>query len=244
MPFQIKSGMRLFLISAIILLAVSSRASQNQFLLTSPFGKQRVQVNGIKYLIDSIGTRIVTNYPKFDTLCFLSQGPRLIEPILCNFKPDSSYCIAPACCGSLDIIPMSKLVNDSLRFWKLETDLPKIQKQLMDKPYISIRTKPSPKDSVYAWHSDAACKTEYKLITDDLWRLGVPPKCFYWSNVTTIQFFKIDNSLPAHEVTDFEEFLGIKNIVELTSISFRLFDNERFVLIYDESINSVTLEYE
>jgi len=114
----------------------------------------------------------------------------------------------------------------------------------MNKPFISIRTKRNPKDSIYAWHADFACETEYKLINSTLWRLGIPPKCFYWNNFTTITFFKTDEKMQKHEMTNLEEFLDMKNIIELASIKFILFDNEKFIIIFDERNNSITLEYE
>lgn len=218
--------------------------SQKQFTLNSSIGATTVKINGIQYHVDSIGTKIRTNYPKFDTLVFLADAPNINTPIICNFKSDTVYTISGACCGSLDIIPASKFEHDSLALWDFEKDFDKIQNQLMDRPFISIKTKKSPKDSIYAWHADAACMTEHRTINKELWQMGVPPKCFYWNNITTIQFFKTDKTMLKHEKTSLEEFLSIDNIVELTDISFRLFDNERFVIIYDEKTNKCTLEYE
>lgn len=236
--------MKTIFILTIFYLNVTYCFSQKQFTLNSSIGSTTVKINGIQYQAESIGTKIKTNYPKFDTLVFLGEAPNIDRPIICNFKPDTVYTISVACCGSLDIIPASKFKNDSLSIWDFEKDFDKIQNQLMDRPFISIRTLSDPKDSVYAWHADAACETEHKLINTKLWQLGVPPKCFYWNNITTIQFFKTDKTIPKHETTDLEEFLAIDNIVELTDISFRLFDNERFVITYDEKTNKCTLEYE
>jgi hypothetical protein len=202
-----------------------------------------VVINGKSYTIDSVGTKIRTNYPNFDTLVFKPEHWEFKTIIICNFKPDSTYSITGACCGSLDIVPQSKLKCDSLNYWGAE-DFTKIQEQLLDKPFISIKTKSTTKDSIFAWHADAACNTKHNVINTNPWQLGVPPKCFYWSNITTIQFFKTDDKLPKHEDTHLEEFIGIKNIVELASISFRLFDNQRFLLIYDDIKNTVKLEYE
>ena len=216
--------------------------SQNRFTLNSLVDLQTVQINGKQYSIDSIGTKIKTNYPDFDTIVFLSYYDNC--PIICNFKPDSIYSITGACCDEVDIIPQSKLNNDSLHIWDFEKDHEKILNQLMNKPFISIRTKKNPKDSIYAWHADITCETEYKLINSRLWHLGVPPKGFYWNNITTIQFFKTDNKMPNHPTTGLEEFLGIKNVVELASISFLLFDNERFIIIYDEEKNIARIRYE
>lgn len=218
--------------------------AQKTFTLNSDIGPTLVKVNGKQYQVDSIGTRIKTNYPKFDKLVFVRGAPNINEVILCNFKPDSTYSVSVACCGSFDIIPASKFKNDSLSLWDYEIEFYKIQNHLMDRPFISIQTKEDPKDSIYAWHADAACGTEHKVINTNLWQLGVPPKCFYWNNITTIQFFKTDNTMPKHDITHLEEFLSINNIVELTDISFRLFDNERFVIIYDEKKNKATLHYE
>lgn len=217
---------------------------QKNFSLNSSIGFTTVKINGELYQVDSITIKIKTNYPKFDTLVFLANAPNINIPIICNFKPDSAYSISVACCSSLDIIPTSKFKNDSLSIWDYEKDFYKIQKQLMDRPFISIKTNETPKDRIYAWHADAACETKHKIINSTLWRLGIPPKCFYWNNITTIQFFRTDEKMAKHEETDLEEFLQIKNIVELSSISFRLFDNERFVIIYDEKSNSIKLEHE
>lgn len=243
MPIK-TTAMKRILILTIFYLNVTYCFSQKQFTLNSSIGSTTIKINGIQYQADSIGTKIKTNYPKFDTLVFLGDVPNINRPIICNFKPDTVYTISVACCGSLDIISVSKFKNDSLSIWDLEEDFDKIQNQLMDRPFISIRTKRNPKDSIYAWHADAACMTEHKIINSSLWRFGIPPKCFYWNNITTFQFFKTDDKLPKHEETDLEEFLQIKNIVELSSISFRLFDNERFVIIYDENSNNIKLEYE
>jgi len=238
------TAMKTILILTFFYLNVTYCFSQKQFTLHSSIGSTIVKINGIEYQADSIGTKIRTNYPKFDTLVFLRDAPNINRPIICNFKPDTVYTISVACCGSLDIIPASKFKNDSLSIWDFEEDFDKIQNQLMDKPFISIRTNGNHKDSIYAWHADAACMTEHKLINSTLWRLGIPPKCFYWNNITTIQFFTTDEKIAKHEETDLEDFLQIKNIVELSSISFRLFDNERFVITYDEKNKSVKLEYE
>lgn len=225
-------------------IVISNCNSQGNFLLKSNVDKQEVIINGIVYEVDSSGISIPTNYPNFDTLLFNSKRYRFSKAIICNFKPDSSYTISMACCNSLDIIPTSKSECDSLRYWDYEKDFDKIQKQLMDRPFISIRTKKTPNDSIYAWHADGACMTKNKIISTKLWKLGIPPKCFFWNNITIILFFKQNNNMDYHKKTDLEEFLGIDNIVKLKDISFRLFDNERFVLIYDEENNNIEIKYE
>ncbi len=218
-------------------------AQRNQFTLNSYVGTYPVKINGKKYSVDSIGIAIATNYPRFDTLIFLMHDPESLSPILCNFKPDSLYSVTMACCGMPDLVK-AKPHNDSLDVWKYPQDEDKIRNYWMDKPYISIRTKDQPKDSIYAYHQDFTLQPELKLIGINLWRLGVPRKGHFWNNITTIQFFKTDPNLPPHKPTDFEEFLGMKNIVLLGSISFRLFDDQRFVIIYDETTNTVSLAYE
>lgn len=218
--------------------------SQKQFTLNSTIGTTTIWVNGIEYQANNMGVKVNTNYPKFDTLIFRGDASNIDIPIICNFKPDSAYSVSLACCGSLDIIPSSKFNNDSLSIWNQDQDFEKIQHHFMDQPYISIKTKRNPKDSIYAWHADAACMTEHKRINTSLWPLGIPPKCTYWNNITTIQFFKTDARLPHHAETEIEAFLQLKPIAELTSISFRLFDNERFVIIYNEKRNRIELDYE
>lgn len=218
--------------------------SQNDFILNSDIDFTTVKINGKQYQVDSGGIEIKTNYPRFDTLTFLENAANVNIPIICNFKPDTVYSIILSCCGSFDIIPTSKLKYDSLFHWDFGIDVDKIQNKLMDKPFISIRTIDNPKDSIYAWQVDYASSPHPKQINSTLWRLGIPHKGAYWSNITKIEFFKTKVNTIQLENSDMEEFLQIKNIQVLSSISFRLFDNERFVIIFDEKSNSITLEYE
>ncbi len=236
--------MKQILLTLLIILFYSIGYSQQNFVLTSHVGIHKISINGIIYFTDSIGVKIPTNYPIFDTLIFKAEFPGSNSPIICNFKPDTIYTISMACCGSRDIIPLSKFENDSLKYWDLEKDFDKIQNQFMDKPFISIRTRKKPQDSIYAWHADAACRTEHNLISTDLWKLGVPPKCFYWNNITSIVFFKKSKINETIQEKHSGEFLGFDNIKILSNISFRLFDNERFVLIFDYENKAVKLEYE
>tara|TARA_B100000780_G_scaffold259592_1_gene210754 strand:+ start:1942 stop:2616 length:675 start_codon:yes stop_codon:yes gene_type:complete len=217
---------------------------QEQFELKSKIGLQNVSVNGVDYMVDSIGKKISTNYPEFDTLTFKSDSQNLDSPIICNFKPDTTYILSMACCGSFDIIPMSKYNCDSLKYWDFEKDFDKIQNQFMDKPFISIKTEGNSNDTIYAWHADAACETEHHVLGKELWRLGVPPKCFYWNNITAVVFFKKStiNNTPQEEET--AKLLGFDNIEILTSITFRLFDDQRFVLILNEDTQNVKIKYQ
>lgn len=227
-----------------MILSASAFFSQGKFSLSSQTGPQTILLNGKKYSIDSKGTKIKTRYPKLDTLTFTKNSENSGIRIICNFKPDSSYYITQACCGSLDIIPESKFKCDSLKYWDSEKDFEKIQNQFLDKPFLSIKTKEIPKDTLYAWHSDAACMTEHKWINTELWRLGVPPKCFYWSNITPILFFKTDANSEQSRNKDVEEFLDKKNVVELATIYLRLFDDQKFILTFDEQKRTVHIEYE
>jgi len=232
------------IIALILFLNLKAISKEYHFFISSTIGKQPILINGKQYIVDSIGVEIKTYYPKFDTLIFDKESANSEMKLICNFKPDSSYVITYACCGSLDIIPKSKFNCDSLKYWDFDKDFDKIQNQFLDKPYLSIRTKNTPRDSVYAWHSDAACLTEHKLIGTELWRLGVPPKCFYWTNITPILFFKTDAKSKKKRNKDVEEFLDKNNVIELTTIYLRLFDNQRFVLTFDEKHNAVKLSYE
>ena len=217
---------------------------QSEFFLKSDVGKQDVIINGSLYSVDSMGILVHTNYPDFDKINFVSRLPYSKTPIHCNFKRDSSYTITLSCCGSFDIIPTSKLECDSLKYWGIDIDLDRIHRQLADQPFISIRTKNETSDPVFAWHADAACMTKHKVLSTDLWELGVPPKCYYWNNITTILFFKQDNTIQDHSAADIEELLDIENIVILSKIRFRLFDNERFIIEFDDKNNTTALYYE
>jgi hypothetical protein len=230
---------------ALFLVTAFACSAQKKFRLSSLVGKQLVIVNGKRYTIDSSITKIPTKYPQFDDLRFDGDNWGAETPIICNFKPDSSYAIAPACCAGIDIIPLSRFRNDSLKYWgDDEANFSRIQKQFMDRPFISIRTKEQPKDSVYAWHADAACMTEHSSIGTSLWRLGVPPKCFYWNNITSVLFYKQGPKLAKPENEDLEGFLEMKNIIKLASIEFRIFDNERIILVYDEKHNTIAIKRE
>jgi hypothetical protein len=238
------SNMKQILVIFLTILFYRIGHAQGDFTLKSHVGVQNIRLNGVLYVVDSVKLTIPTNYPSFDTLVFESNAANSNNLIICNFKPDTSYSIIMVCCGSNDIIPTSKLNNDSLRYWDYEKDFDKIQNQFWDKPFISIRTKGSPQDSIYAWHADAACGTEHKVISTELWRLGVPPKCFYWNNITYIVFFKKSEINKTLQEEQTAEFLGFKNIEIMATISFRLFDNERFVIVFDEENKTGKLEYE
>jgi hypothetical protein len=72
----------------------------------------------------------------------------------------------------------------------------------------------------------------------------VPPKCVYWNNITYVVFFKKSEINRTLQEDQTAEFLGFKNIEIMATISFRLFDNERFVIVFDEENKTGKLEYE
>lgn len=218
--------------------------AQSNFTLNSQTGFTTININGEHYIIDSVGTEIITNYPSFDSLIFLDNGANINIPIICNFKPDSTYSIISSCCGSLDIIPTSRLQNDSIPMWDLVVDIDKIQNQFMDKPTISINTRGIPNDSIYAWQVCFSRPPEYKSINSGIWRLGTPYKGVYWNNITMFQVFKVSPDSTKQDNRDLETFLQISNIEVLSSISLRLFDNASFLITFDEGNNNITLQYE
>ena len=59
-----------------------------------------------------------------------------------------------------------------------------------------------------------------------------------------ISFIKQDNTRTNHQKTDLEEFLEKDNLTELAKIYFRLFDDQRFILIFDEENKSIEIKYE
>jgi len=217
--------------------------SQNHFMLNTVIGDSvEVTVNGTKIFLRSEYTKVKTNYPKFDTL-FLSQK----KPIICNFKPDTNYSVSGACCATLDIIPSSKLDCDSLKIWDFEVDASKIQRQLMDRPFISLRLSQNKNDTIYGWYADYACMPKFKALSKEAWGYGVPVKCFYWSNISPFIFFKSDEDYSRGLKSDGtveDEYPDFEKIDKLASISLRLFDNQKFILTYDVETETIQLEYE
>lgn len=225
---------------------ISVGFTQNQFGIKSNVGDSLpIQVNGIMYYLDSTHTSIRTNFPAFDSLVFPTQGGAKY-PIICNFKPDSNYSVTPACCATLDVIPSYKIDNDSLKFWITEeTNWGK--SYLMDLPRISFRITPPTSDTIYGWYEDHACFPEFKMLSEQKWEYGVPSKCFYWTNISPLQFFK--------ESTDFSEFTEEDGVVYdvfpdfdkaefLGTIRVRLFDDQDFLVTYNSITKKIVLEYD
>lgn len=230
----------------IIILSATLSYGQKTFAIQSALGEVfPVTVNGTKYILNDTETRAKTNYPDFDTLVF--PGIILGEDIriICNFKPDSSYSLVNACCGSPDIVPTHKLQTDKLLFWDNEEDQEEVKALFMDKPYISLQLSQSSDRPVYGWYADMACFTRYKQLTTAKWEYGTPEKCFYWSNVSTFLFFESDNACPDgwNSQGECEEYPD-ETITVVGSVTYRLFDNDRFILSYDPVSKKVSLAYD
>ena len=226
------------------LLSATCAYTQITFTLNSRLGAIQVNINGQNYVVDSNAISIPTHYPAFDTLIFLEQTSFADIPILCNFKPDSSYSIHLACCAEPDIIPASKFLADSLDYWVSEEQDSSIRNHFLDRPSISIKTSAPPSTNLYAWLIDFSAAPIYSSIDTTISKFGVPIKGdYYWNNITTILFFKIDTLTETHLGSPIEEMLNIPNIVELYYLTLRLFDNGNYLLIYDEVTNSVSIAY-
>ncbi|MFT5778778.1 MAG: hypothetical protein ACI837_001734 [Crocinitomicaceae bacterium] len=219
----------------IFLIGLSSYATgQNNFSLNSEVGDSLlVEVNGHKFFLNKEPIGIITNYPLFDTLTLLGDGPNINDRIICNFKRDSSYTIAGACCSSLDVLSASKLKNDSLGIWDFEEDHSKIQHLLMDRPFISMRIASEVQDTIYGWYVDMACFPQFKKMEVEKWEYGVPEKCFYWTNISPFIFFENkvnyldqvnENGISEDIYPEYEE------IEILAKVNLRLFDTDRFIL--------------
>ena len=225
--------------------------AQNRFQINSDVGDSLwIEINGKKYCLNSNFSQHRTNYPLFDTLSLISEGSNFDNLILCNFKPNSSYSISVACCGSLDVIPSSKLENDSLNIWNYEENYSKIQQTLMDRPFISMRIASEVEDTIYGWYADMACFPKFKRLRIEKWEYGVPQKCFFWNNISPFFFFKSssnyrDDIMENGVIEDIYPMYSNDETIEiLAEINLRLFDNERFILTYFPMTKSVILEYD
>ena len=87
---------------------------QKHFKIKSSVNKPiEIKVNGKVYTIDSTYQEIETHYPEFDSLILTWEKRNTTkDPIICNFKPDSTYSIYHSCCASLDIYPTSEVEHD------------------------------------------------------------------------------------------------------------------------------------
>lgn len=233
----------------IFLFVSNSSFGKDAFKINSSAGKVKITINGIKYEIDSNYTSIKTRFPIMDTITFLEQtiGENSGRKLICNFKPDSSYTITPACCATLDIIQSYKVNIDSLNYWGEKEQYDKIQEKLMDQSYFILKIKNgTKKDSIYAWYTDYACFPSYKLIDEIGWEYGIPVKCFYWSNISTFTFFKTqqDDSEFKNEFGVIEDQFPSEKSETLATITVRLFDKDRYIITYDVLKKKISLEYQ
>lgn len=233
----------------IVFLVSSAAFGRGHFRVQSTVGKVQISVNGKVYPIDSNFTRIRTAYPEFDTLRIVEKSQMGSNPIVCNFKPDSSYSLIVACCSSLDIVPSRKANSDSLRIWleEYEENVGRIQSLLLDHPQFTLRLKNgSFQDSIYGWYVDYACFPRFRMLDQSGWDYGAADKCFYWTNISTFAFFK-----STEDYANDTDSLGVVHdvfpedgVAVLDRITVRLFDDERFVLDYDVRKGKVVLRRE
>lgn len=230
----------------IIVFSAATSYCQKTFTIQSAIGEPfPVTINGTKYNLNNTETIVQTNYPGFDTLLF--PGIVLDDDfkVICNFKPDSGYSLINACCGIMDIVPTRKLQSDKLLFWDNEESYEEMQALLLDRSQISLRLTQASERPVYGWYADRACFTRYKQLTTTKWEYGTPNKCFYWNNVSTFLFFESENACPdeLNQQGECEEYPD-ETITVLGSVTYRLFDNERFILSYDPLSKKVSLAYD
>jgi len=206
-----------------------------------------VQLNGEVYHIDSIGTDIETNFPEFDTLFFPTQGN---QHILCNFKPDSSYLVSGACCATLDIIPYEKMkaFKDSF-IWieDIELEMNRIQEYTLDVPTFSFQLKGKSEDSIYFWSADYACEPKIRLATNTPQEYGSAWKCFYWSNITVLQFYTSSQSreyMIGEDGQWYDYLPDFEEIEDCGTLAVRLFDNHHFLVTLDVITNEISLSYD
>ncbi|GAB5419216.1 MAG: hypothetical protein Crog4KO_25610 [Crocinitomicaceae bacterium] len=227
---------------------------QETFHLRSSIGEQLVAFNGGEYQVDSIGIELETHYPGFDTIQFqIDERDRNF--VLCNFKPDSSYSLIVACCGSIDLTPSSRLENDSLSLWDYETDFDKIQGVLMDYPTFSFQLTETISDTVWGWVSDAACFPKIYPMTTEALEYGSPNKCFFWSNINHLHFFTQETPLnfwvnddglqePQSSVLKEYDLPDFETFVTVGSVAVRFFDDHHFLVMVNPRTKEVYIRYD
>lgn len=70
--------------------------------IDTTIGFYKVWINKTRIFPDSIGQKVKTNYPDFDTILY--GGTEIIS----RFKPNEKYVFVEACCLSIDILPEEK----------------------------------------------------------------------------------------------------------------------------------------
>lgn len=230
--------MRAAIIFIIAVLLIGVAQARGHFLLRSEVGAIHISVNGRTYLVDSNEVRIPTKFPSFDSLRILDESPHGDKAIVCEFLEDSSYSIVVACCGSLDLVPTRKAKDADLvgLYAEYEANFELIQGKLLDHPKFEFRVKhASAKDSIYGWYVDHACFSSIRVIDEQGWQYGQAAKCFYWSNVSTFEFFQSHHDFSG----DMDSLGTIMDVYpdderkSLGYVTVRLFRDDWYVVEYD-----------
>jgi len=122
----------------------------------------------------------------------------------------------------------------------------KAQSILQDWPTFTLKVLNATKtDSVYGWYADYSCFAKFKLLDNNGWFYGPAQKCFYWTNISTFQFFKSHENYtrdlnPKNEIENI--YPEPENINVLSFLNVRLFDNNKYLITYDNKGKSIKLE--
>lgn len=240
----------LFFLAFIFMYTPAQSQQGVTFQLNSSWNVHTVVLNGDSLHIDSNFQTLPTRYPAFDTLYLDGWGP-----VLCNFKPDSSYTLIIACCGTVDIIQTSKwnqwrqVLNahpDSL------FDVLDVQPYLIDHASYYMQLEGTTTDTVYGWYADYSCYPTIQRVSSVEPTFVPVEKCFYWSNINVFEFFTSDKdyleyALDDGSIPDIFRETGEWDTKEgedplLGSIVVRLFDDGRFLIRFNLQTEKVTLE--
>lgn len=238
--------MRYFLLSSLLFISLHGIA-QTTFRLASSWSEHEITVNGQVYTIDSVGITIETHYPGFDTLVLPFSSN---IPILCNFKPNREYLIVPACCATLDVVPKEKeqqLVQSGGWLEDDYEDMSRIQDYLMDQPTFSVGLTRPASDSIFFWSADYACEPKIVPVTETPVNYGSVYKCFYWSNITFLQFYSSFEPREFMTGTDGLRYDYLPNFEEIEdrgTIAVRLFDDHHFNVELNSETCEIYLRYD
>lgn len=216
--------------------------AQDSFRINSTINHSiPLKINGKAYTIGKDFTEIAVSNEAFYELVFLNRKSDSSKITLCNFKPNTDYSIIIACCATLDIVPSSK-INDQLKsWWNNDTDdnFYEIQNHLLDKPELYFDILNLDHDFIYGWNMDWSCTPEIVKLTGGLQHYGVPIKCYYWTNMNTVSFFKASK-----EAFNFGEDMlpDYEKIEVLKHINFRIFDNNSYVITYNMRLDTISIK--
>lgn len=235
----------------ILLLLFASYAlqsvAQSTFHLSCDWLDVEVLINGKVYAIDSMGADIETNYPGFDTLNFLNRGD---QDIVCNFKPNRSYVVSGACCGSLDILPIEKkkaLLDHYEQIEDIEAEMSNIKEYTLDFPTFSFKLTKNSNDSIFFWSADYACQPRIIHSTNEIQEYGSASKCFYWSNITFLQFYETDDPREFTYGEDgmrYDYLPDFQEVEDRGTIAVRLFDDHHFLVTLNVDTGEIYLRYD